>query len=74
MITVEPNLLRYTPGYTGEYVSGRTFSERMDDEWYRLIMCHDMTAASNPPGGSCFTPSALVGSWKGTILVRLSIL
>ena len=71
---MQPNTPRYTPGYMDEYVLGRTFSQRMDDEWHRLVMCHDITAAPNPLGGRRFTPSSLIGSWKGTIIVCLSIL
>ena len=74
MIAMHPNTHRYTPGYMEEYIPGRTFSERMDDEWHRLIMCHSITAASNPLGGKRFNPSSLIGSWKGVVLVRLSIL
>ena len=69
-----PNSFRYTPGYMEQYVPGRTFSERMDAEWYRLVMCHSTSSAPNPLSGNRLTPSALVGSWKGTVLVRLSIL
>ena len=60
-----------------EYVQGRTFSERMDNEWYRLVMCHSITdpaTTANPLGGGRITPSSLIGSWKGITLVRLSIL
>jgi len=74
MLAMLPNTLRYTPGYMEEYVLGRTFSERMDDEWHRLVMCHSITAPSSPLGGRRFTPSSLIGSWKGAVLVRLSIL
>ena len=71
---MQPNTPRYTPGYMEEYIPGRTFSERMDSEWSRLVMCHSITAASSPLGGNRFTPSSLIGSWKGTVLVRHSIL
>lgn len=74
MVAMQPNSLRYTPGCMTEYISGRTFSERMDDEWHRLVTCHSITADPSPLSGKRFTPSALVGSWKGTVLVRLSIL
>ena len=74
MIAMQPNTLRYTPGYREEYLPGRTFSERMDDEWHRLVTCYSTTAAPSPLSGKRFTPSALIGSWTGTILVRLSIL
>jgi len=46
----------------------------MDAEWYRLVTCHSTATAQNPLSGNRLTPSALVGSWKGTVLVRLSIL
>ena len=74
LIAMQPNTLRYTPGYMEEYIPGRTFSERMDNEWHRLIMCHNITAPSTPLDGKRFTPSSLIGSWKGTVIVRLSIL
>jgi len=74
MLSMEPNVFRYTPGYMTEYIPGKTFSERMDDEWHRLVMCHSVTAPRNPLAGKRFTPSALVGSWKGTLIVRISIL
>ena len=57
-----------------QYIPGRTFSERMDAEWYRLITCHGTTTAPNPLSRNRFAPSALVGSWRGTVIVRLSIL
>ncbi|KAF9648741.1 hypothetical protein BDM02DRAFT_3186850 [Thelephora ganbajun] len=69
LTATQPNALRYTPGYMEQYVPGRTFSERMDEEWHRLVMCHSINTASNPLGGKRFTPSALVGLWKGTVLV-----
>jgi len=71
---MQPNMLRYTPGYMEEYIPGRTFSERMDEEWHRLVMCHRIDGARNPLRGKRFTASTLVGSWKGTVLVRVSIL
>lgn len=74
MIAMQPNSLRYTPGYMADYIPGRTFSQRMDNEWHRLVMCHSITDDPQPLGGSRFTPSTLVGSWKGTVLVRHSIL
>ena len=74
VVAMQPNELRYTPGYMEQYVTGRTFSERMDDEWHRLIMCSSMTAPQKALAGCRFTPSVLIGSWKGTVLVRLSIL
>jgi len=74
LTAVLPGSFRYTPGYREQYVPGRTFSERMDAEWYRLVACHSTTTAPNPFSGNRFTPSALVGSWKGAVLVRLSIL
>lgn len=75
ILAMEPNTLRYTPGGREQYIHGRTFSERMDDEWFRFVMCHSVTASA-PQGlsGRRFTPSALIGSWKGTVLVRVSIL
>ena len=73
MVAAQPNVRRYTPGYMREYVGGRTFSRRMDDEWYRLVMCHSITDIGNPLGGARITPSSLIGSWAGTTLVRLSI-
>lgn len=75
MVAAQPNVLRYTPGYRTEYVHGRTFSERMDNEWHRLVTCHSITnhATANPLGGARLTPSSLIGSWAGTTLVRLSI-
>lgn len=73
-LAVKPNMLRYTPGYKGEYVLGRTFSERMDNEWNRLIVCHSITSFPRGLGGRRFTPAGLIGSWAGTMLVRLSIL
>jgi hypothetical protein len=74
VLAAQPRELRYTPGCIGEYIRGRTFSERMDDEWHRLVKCHSLTPVQNGLGGRLFTPSALVGLWKGTILVHLSIL
>ena len=74
MIGMQPNSPRYTPGYMKEYIPGRTFSERMDNEWHRLVSCHSVPAPPSSLGGSRFTPSTLVGSWKGAVLVRLSIL
>lgn len=72
---MHPGLPRYTPGFMREYIpAGRTFSERMDDEWYRLIMCHSITSSPRGLSGGRFTPSTLIGSWRGSILVRLSIL
>lgn len=74
MIAAQPNLLRYTPGYMEEYTRGRTFSERMDVEWHRLVMCHTITDSPSPLSGTRHIPSALIGSWKGTVIVSLSIL
>lgn len=70
MLALNQASLRCTPGSMREYFAGRTFSERMDTEWYRLIMCHSITSTPKGLGGRRFTPSVLVGSWKGSILVR----
>jgi len=72
-LALRPGTQRYTPGYMEEYIPGRTFSERMDDEWYRLVMCHSITSAPKGLDGRRFTRSSLIGSWKGIILVRISI-
>jgi len=69
MLAVQPNAFRSTPGYMKEYIPGRTFSERMDAEWYRLIMCPSITSSPKGLGGSRVTPSTLVGSWNSTILI-----
>lgn len=74
ILTMEPNQLRYTPGGREQYVPGRTFSERVDDEWFRLVMCPSITSAPRGLDGRRFTPSTLVGSWRGTVLVRVSTL
>lgn len=73
-LAMRPDEQRYTPGHMEEYIPGRTFSERMDDEWYRLVMCHSITSAPKGLAGRRFTPSSLIGTWKGIILVRLPIL
>lgn len=74
MLAIQPNAIRYTPGFMGEYIRGRTFSERMDEEWNRLIMCCSITSVPIGLGGRRFSPSSLIGSWSGNILVCLSIL
>jgi len=61
-----------TPLHSQEYVQGRTFSERMDNEWHRLVICYGITdpaTTANPLGGKHITPSSLIGSWAGTTLV-----
>jgi hypothetical protein len=72
MLATHADMICGTPDRTGEYILGRTFSERMDNEWRRLVVCHTVTPARNPLGGKLFTPSSLIGSWKGITLVRTS--
>lgn len=71
---MQPNEPRYTPGGMSEYAPGRTFSQRMDNEWFRLVMCYSINDIQSGLAGALFTPSSLIGSWKGVTLVRLPIL
>ena len=73
VLLTQPNEPRYTPGAMSEYVGGRTFSERMDNEWFRLVMCQSINSFPVGLSGALFTPSGLIGSWRGMSLVRLPL-
>ena len=73
MLTMHPDSPRYTPGYMKGYIPGRTFSERLDDEWYRLIMCHGVDPVQDALSGKRFTPSSLIGLWNGIVMVCVPI-
>ncbi|KAF9460340.1 hypothetical protein BDZ94DRAFT_1284000 [Collybia nuda] len=49
--------------------SGSEGSERYDEDWSRLVACHDPWMGPTPLRGKMFTPGSLVGSWEGRMLV-----
>ena len=46
-------------------------SERYDEDWSRLVACHDPCLGSVPLRGKVFTLGSLTGSWAGRLMVRL---
>lgn len=47
------------------------WSERYDEDWSRLVACHDPWIGSVPLRGKVFTPGSLSGSWAGRLMVRI---
>ena len=48
-------------------------SERYDEDWSRLVACHDPWMGSMPLRGKVFTIGSMAGSWAGRLMVRLVV-
>lgn len=44
-------------------------SRAYDDDWYRLVCCHDAWADNPPLRGPVYRLGSLAGSWKGRFIV-----
>ncbi|KAF8224160.1 hypothetical protein L208DRAFT_1425867 [Tricholoma matsutake] len=44
-------------------------SESYDEDWSRLVACHDPWIGSMPLRGKVFTPGSMTGSWAGRLMI-----
>jgi hypothetical protein len=60
------------PEFDDEAIRGVLLgSERYDEDWSRLVACHDPWLGSEPLRGKVFTLGSMAGSWAGRLMVRL---
>jgi hypothetical protein len=62
------------PEFDDEAIQAMSFgSERYDEDWSRLVACHDPWVGSMPLRGKVFALGSMVGSWTGRLMVRLMV-
>jgi hypothetical protein len=66
------NTITINPDFDNEArQAGSLVSERYDEDWSRLVACHDPRIGSMPLRGKVFTLGSMAGSWAGRLMVRL---
>ncbi|KAI6039866.1 hypothetical protein EDC04DRAFT_2567997 [Pisolithus marmoratus] len=48
---------------------GRSLSETLDTEWFRLVSCHDLWDIERPLRGIVYSLGTLVGNWCGRMIL-----